>query len=368
MLNGRGCPVPTGWPVDWALINSTALMNADPAGMSTARRWGLVTLDWQSGWAAWLRADPSQIHVEAFSAAACRALKARGSVRYCSIYHNMELSLEWLESQRRVMDDAHVEAGWFLRFINGSVFNHPLQLRNRSTGRGEGPWLRQYFINWSNPDAAAYFVAATTDATAVDGVDATFADDATGVPAEHPELQPLLNVSDAELAALQRATQASEQRLMEALAARGRTSWNGIDGIEGPVGGQWGMNTHRPPADKAGCAAAMRTLCDPGRQRRGLFMEYDTGWRENSTTPLYHNQTLAAFLVVRPPLGFLGTSYGLDDSSWNPLFAMDVGVPTGTCVEAPKAVFSRQWSKGTAALDCNTYTARLPFDLLPCVL
>ena len=94
-------------------------------------------------------------------------------------------------------------------------------------------------------------------------------------------------------------------------------------------------------------------------------MEYDTGWREAPSAPLYHNQTLASFLVVRPPLGFVGTSYALNDENWNPLFAMDVGVPHSQCVEEPSGVFSRKWSKGTAALDCNTYTAHLPFGLLP---
>ena len=54
---------------------------------------------------------------------------------------------------------------------------------------GEGPVLRQFFINWSNPEATRYFVAAITNATAVPGVDATFTDDSPGVPAEHPELQ-----------------------------------------------------------------------------------------------------------------------------------------------------------------------------------
>lgn len=358
-INSRPCPTPTPWTPDWSLINSTALMSANPAGFNTTRRWGLVTLDWQSGWPAWIRPNPADIHVEAFSAAACRSLKRAGSVKYCSIYHNMELSLEWLESQRRVMDDAHVQAGWFLRFPNGSVVDTARQVRS-----GQGPWLRQYFVNWSNPDAAEYFVAATVNATCVEGVDATFTDDSPGIPAEHPELQPELHLTNATLHALQRATQASEQRLAEALAARGRTCWNCIDGIEGPPGGRWGMNTLRPPADPQGCARAMRELCAPQRQHRGLFMEYDTGWNETKTTNLYHNQTLAAFLVARPPLAFVGTSYALDDANWNPLFAMDVGTPLETCRESG-GVFSRRWSRGTVALDCNTYAAALPFDLLP---
>eukprot|EP00911_Craspedida_sp_UC1_P000892 UC1_evm1s679 len=133
----------------------------------------------------------------------------------------MELALEWLESERAVMDKAHVDAGWFLRFQNGSVFNTARQVRP-----GQGPMMKQYFINWSNPDASAYFVGAITNATSVEGVDSTFTDDSPGVPAEHPELQPTLNVSNASLLLLQRATQNGEQHLAEALAAKGRTCWN----------------------------------------------------------------------------------------------------------------------------------------------
>ena len=109
----------------------------------------------------------------------------------------------------------------------------------------------------------------------------------------------------------------------------------------------------------------MRALCARSRHPRGLFMEYDTGWREKPQTPLYHNQTIAAFLVVRPALAFLGTSYSLNDGNWNPLFALDVGVPKGGCEEGPLRVFSRVWSKGVAKLDCRDYSATLDFELLP---
>ena len=36
---------------------------------------------------------------------------------------NMELALEWLESNRAVMDEEHINMGWFLRFQNGSVYD-----------------------------------------------------------------------------------------------------------------------------------------------------------------------------------------------------------------------------------------------------
>jgi hypothetical protein len=362
MLNGKGCPLPH-WKPDWSLVNSTALMNANLSGFTPEHKWGFVTLDWQSGADQWLKGDPADCDCEAASASTCRELKAAGSVQRCSIYHNMELALEWLESERAVMDDAHVRAGWFLRYRNGSVYSHPRQVRP-----GMGPVLRQWFIDWRNPHAAAYFVDAITQATAVPGVDATFADDSIGVPDEHPEIGPALGLTAAELAAIQLATQRGEQALAKSLAAVNRTCWNCIDGVEGPMGGSWGMNTRPPPANPTACAAAMIELCRPERQHRGLFMSYNTGWNQSATTPLRHEQTVAAFLVTRPPLAFLGTSYGLGDATYDPLFTLDVGEPIGVCVEHPPGVFSRQWSHGVAALDCNTDTASLPFRHLPAAM
>lgn len=82
------------------------------------------------------------------------------------------------------------------------------------------------------------------------------------------------------------------------------------------------------------------------------------------------NSTLAAFLITRPPYGWIGYSiedaracgHGNTASCWNPLFNMHVGEPTGDCQEKD-SVFSRKWSKGTAVLDCNTFTSVLPFEL-----
>ena len=104
MLNNFSCPMPRGWEVDWALINSTAMMSINFTGFDPEHHWGLVTLDWQCGAKNWVADDPLQAHCEATSRANCLAVKQSGMVRRCSIYHNMELALEWLESERAVMD------------------------------------------------------------------------------------------------------------------------------------------------------------------------------------------------------------------------------------------------------------------------
>lgn len=73
------------------------------------------------------------------------------------------------------------------------------------------------------------------------------------------------------------------------------------------------------------------------------------------------NQTVAGFLVVRSPHSWLGLGWESDNNDWSPLFSLDVGRPSGDCTESPAGVFSREWTKGTARLDCNKWSASLDF-------
>lgn len=369
------CPLPVGWEVDWSVVNSTALMSTNPAGFRPVNHtWGWVTLDWQANRQFWLNEDPKKTTCEAASARNCAQLKREGKVRRCTIYHNMELALEWLESNRKVMDQAHIEKGWFLRFANGSVYDDVRQPPAGAKGQPM-PWLSQWFIDWRNPDAAAYFVEAIVNATFLPGVDGTFTDDSVGVPMEHPTLAQELGVTNASLLELQFATQQAGNFLAVSLAAAGKTcfdciggqvSWTNNSALSHQPRG-FGYNQRPPPRPAAQCRAWMRNYCTPGMQGRGMFLEWNI---RNST---YHRQTMAAFLVTRPPVGFIG-SYIMrgpgeggpaHGDAASPLFALDVGEPLELCTEAAPGVFSRKWSKGVAALDCNTYEATLPFPSLP---
>ena len=373
------CPLPVNWNVDWSVVNSTAGMSINAAGCKAANHtWGWITLDWQSNREAWLHEDPEQCTCEASMAANCAALKKAGRVKRCTIYHNMELALEWLESNRAVMDQAHVDAGWFLRFPNGSVYDDvtgPLRPDPKNPSQ-PNTVFSQYFIDWRNREAAAYFVDAILNATFLPGVDGTFTDDSNGAGMEHSTLGQLLNISNATIADIQFATQAGVDYLAQSLAANGKTCFDCVGGQVSWTGAaepwqnfQFGHNARPPPstqlygADK--CAAWMRNYCAPGMQGRGMFMDWDV--RSNATN---HNQTMAAFLITRPPVAFVG-SYKLrpaGESSgagtpgyWSPLFELDVGEPLGLCEEVSNGVFRRKWSKGTAALDCHTYSATLDF-------
>ena len=347
MINGQQCPIPAPWVVDWSLVNSSACMPSLEGATNNvsfwpAHRWGFASLDWTVGRGTWLNAtDRNASTCEATSAANCRALKAAGLVHRCGIYHNVELALQWLESNRAVMYDDD-KADWFLQYTrsdgtkNGTIYNEP---------RAEGD---QFFIDWRNMDAAAYFVGAIVNATLQDGVDATFTDDREGIPNEHPHLPAELGLSPAAVAQVQFATQAAGQYLATALAANGRTCWDCLSGENLGV---------RPT--QATCAGVMRALCAPGMQGRTMFMNVGGAFADA-------NQSIAAFLITRPPIALVGDRFPTD-ASWSPLFALDVGEPAGgaLCVEAPAGVFTRAWTKGVPALDCNTWTATLPFAALP---
>jgi hypothetical protein len=128
-----------------------------------------VTLDWQANRKFWLNDDPKKTNCEAVSANNCIEAKKSGKVRRCTIYHNMELALEWIESNRKVMDQEHIDAGWFLRYKNGTVYNSIRQPPAGAPGQPM-PWLSQYFIDWRNQDALEYFVNAIVNATFLPGV------------------------------------------------------------------------------------------------------------------------------------------------------------------------------------------------------
>lgn len=195
--------------------------------------------------------------------------------------------------------------------------------------------------------AASYFVQAIVNTTLQAGVDITFTDDRDGIPVEHPNLPIVLNMSDADVNQVQFATQASGQYLATVLAANGRSCWDCFSGD----------NLLTPPS-QATCLDVMRELCLPGTQGSLMFMRTGGNWQSV-------NQTVAAFLITRPPVAYLGDR--VQDSSWNPIFALDVGEPMNgsLCAEGPVGVFTRQWTKGIPKLDCNTWEAELPFSLLP---
>jgi hypothetical protein len=237
------------------------------------------------------------------------------------------------------MDDP-AKAPWFLRWPNGT------QYTEAELSRPHSGFEAQAFWDFRQPAAAAYFVASVLSTMASPAVDGTYADDVSGIPAEHPHVVGNTNLSAAEVLALQQATQAANMALINASVSAGKYVWQAFGAGDGATRG--------PSA--ASCAAWMRQHCAPEQQAQPLLQQHVAGSSAN--------QSLAAFLIVRPPNGYLGWGWYSNDANWDQLFLLQPGTPTGLCSEGPAGVFSRGWSAGTAVLDCNAWRAELPFPAL----
>jgi hypothetical protein len=276
-----------------------------------------------------------------------------------------ELALEWLEGQRVAMYDP-ARASYFLRYLPGNPGNvTPGTIANTPRSQGD-----QYFWNFSVPGAQYFYITEVLASLADAAVDGTFTDDLDGLPAEHPGVPEALGMSGAELGDLRFATQQMGSALIYSLAAVGKYTWQAffsqdtsaplppLPAGRAPLASPSRAAAFRGPVTPATCADYMRKFCALGYQGRPLLQHHD------ASSTLMRNASVASFLITRPPIAYLGFGFGSNDTDWDPLFALQVGEPTGLCTEGPSGVFSRAYTRGVASLDCGSFTPRLPFDSL----
>ena len=105
----------------------------------------------------------------------------------------------------------------------------------------------------------------------------------------------------------------------------------------------------------ASCVEFMETYCEPHQQEETMVLGAESF--KSSTM----NQTVAAFLITRPPVAFAnvkGSGVVFDP------FILQPGTPKGLCRKEGAGVYSREWTNGVARLDCNRWESSLPFPPL----
>ncbi len=175
-VNTTACPPPR-WPPQWNLTLSTCVQPG--SGVSpgyfepnVSQPWGLVSLDWSVAGNIWQHGsnNRSMATIEATSTEGCRRIKLRSPHSRCFIYHNMELALQALESQRAVMYDP-TKKDWFLQYTDG---------RGKKNGtiydEGGAPGA-QYFWDYRIPVVVDYVISSTLKILDNPWVDGVFTDD-----------------------------------------------------------------------------------------------------------------------------------------------------------------------------------------------
>ena len=267
-LNGTACPPPTWSPV-WNLTLSTICQPSSPVYFvpPVDQPWGLVSLDWSVAMTNWSKNGLHNGTIEATSIDGCRVIKQNNPAGKCFIYHNMELALESMESQRAVMYDP-AKAYLFLQYTDGNG-NKNGTIYNERQVPGD-----QFFWDFRVADTAAYYTSSVLKTISSPFTDGTFTDDVTGLPAEHGAAPGNMKLSAAEVTEIQAATQNTNGDLIAQAIAMGKYVWAAF-------GDQDGVSAGPSPSN---CAAWMRTRCT-------------ADWQTRATT-----QNLASMRIeARPP-------------------------------------------------------------------
>lgn len=189
-------------------------------------------------------------------------------------------------------------------------------------------------------------------------VDGFFTDDPGGYGQEHPSVQSAVQLSDAEIGALQAGTQQAWAQGLELLTAAGKY-----------IAQAYRITPPFNSTDPQACASWMRAQCAVPANESTLVFNPANGPAAQA------NMSLAAFLVARGPFSYIGGQQdhtyktGIDGGNWSDptfrIYRLATGKPTGACTESSMGVFTRSWSKGKATVDCATAKGALEFGMPP---
>jgi len=413
--DGVPCPPPMWEPV-WELNMSTtpgtpwgpeiALGNTGFTNPINASRWGWVNFDWSDASSFWQDTHPH--NNEALLVEQCKMVKALGTGTKCMVYRNTELALQWQETSRAVMTQEYSDQGWFLKFKTQAacdaaipcdiaafhnianhtaplvpcdktapvaapncpyccnftgVYNEPIggawppipgsnKTRFGDNALGDG----QFFWDFRNVDVQNYWAEKVCLAGAVqsDDVDGMFTDDPGGYGQEHGAIQSAAQLTDADIEALQLGTQRSWMKALS-LVTKAKKYFPQAYRTTPP------FTYNTTAAGIASCSNWMQTQCAvPHNESTQVYPQ--------ATAAATANMSIASFLVSRGPHSYLGAPYAVVNAGdWaDPLFRihrLNTGTPITECTEKQSGVFSRSWSGGHAAVDCNSATATLDFEL-----
>jgi hypothetical protein len=184
----------------------------------------------------------------------------------------------------------------------------------------------------------------------------------TSYPLTQPHLGPssrpsavlkIIGTTDADAQAQQAAGHVVHQGMIDGLVAEGKFLWQAFQ-AGNDVGHNNNNNTQGGFAfDAAYCTQWMAQRCNTAWvNERAITVQFDS---------FNVNVSIASFLIVRPAYAWIGYGAGYLTPKWNDAFLWDVGVPVSDCRSgSAPGTFERDWTYGTATMDCNSYSATVP--------
>ena len=329
--NNTACPLPP-WSPTWNLTLSTTFYGFTPNAMvlpAANKPWGLIPLDHEVAELLYATSDFMQANAQATLIRNCQLIKSRSPQTKCLVYHNTEVALQYFESDRAVMYNP-ATAFYFLRNSSGAIYN-------------DGGFGTQFFWDWRNLTATEYIIRSVVNITLNPWVDGIYSDDVNGLPNEHADVQPALNMTNSMVAVNAYCAQTGWLQQLQNLILNGKYDWAGLSNAQGDgIGG----------AVSAGnCNSFLSQRCNAASQQTTMTQTFD--WYNA-------NQSIASFLIVRPPIAFLGWGFPSNINNWHPSFLYNVGEPLGLCYSPAPNVYTRAWTYGNVTMNCASFTASVP--------
>lgn len=334
----RRCPPPSWKPV-WDLASSTFAQPCNKSGYfnaSLAVKYGLVSFDWSNAKELWMAYPRDQAKCEEMLVEQAKMVKLLNPDTRVLVYRNLELSLEWLSSERLVMYDSD-KMDWWLRFKNGSIYQTDIKAGD------------QFFWNYTNRDAVDYFieqVALGPNGLGSEWVDGIYTDDVDGTFQEHKIAIEDLELTSEEVISIENATNHMYDELISRLVQAGGYNYQAFHSGDGAE-----VILQQPGAT---CTKWMRQWCAE-TEDIPMLIELPMS---NLT-----NSTIAGFLIARGPHWWIGSGWQGCTAPIRPelVDVLDVGVPVSGCREHSEGYFERVFDKGYVTLDCSDLSSLLHF-------
>ena len=348
-LNGTACVAPS-WPPQWSLTWSTIQYVSDTQFGYVPPPWfpyGLIVLDWTNAQLLWYNSyNPLLSTSEGTNYEILHAIQALFPGVRVFMYQNIYSALMIKESNRKLMLDPAM-SGYFVQYQND-----PDGTDTGEFDETDYNGLTEYTWDYRNASAKTAFVQMTLDCLVDNNIDGVYTDSFMN----RPNAPAGVNLTTSDLNDIEYcmglATQASIDTLAQDekynLIAFGYSLNVGPGIIQGAT--KTGLSYPYQYQVEDNCFSFMEERCAEMSTTTMLF---------NSSIA---NQSVAAFLITRGPNSYLGYPWENFNyfPKWDPIFLLDVGEPTGDCVEISNGLWSRAWTYGDVTLDCNTFHASIP--------
>ncbi len=152
------------WTPTWELAASTIIQPCNDSGLmdsSWLAKWGVVSMDWSNGRAAWAQQQP--MDCDGMLLEQARSVKEIDPSTHFWVYRNIVKALPWFSNVREKLEDPQYQ-GWFLPFKDGTngTYAHGPGASGNIVGPG-GQWPKvtactpgqgcsdRYHDQWSSP-------------------------------------------------------------------------------------------------------------------------------------------------------------------------------------------------------------------------